>query len=467
MDLVREPLVLGGVFLLLLIFLTVIFTARVVRGRKEINRLNDNAEALRGSLSLAEAELNLLNEAVRDLSCVVTKKDLLVLILKKFIKQTPSRKGCLLVKEGDNFICKLASGIDKKALREARFKSGEGLVGEVLRNLAPTIIKDIRVHERIKTSPKDSLLAGETKTVLSLPLLVGGKVEGIVNLYGEEASHFETNLRLYSTLASQAQISIQNANFYLQMAEKQRMQRELEIARDIQRLLLPDGSPQLPGFDIVGSNISAEEVGGDYYDYIPVSAQELGLVIGDVSGKGVPAGLVMTMVRTILRSEAPGERSPKEVLARVNRLLYPDLKPGTFITLFYAILNTENRSLAWARAGHDPAILYHQAKGEHELLRDEGMALGMDSGEMFSQIIEESTVQLNSGDALILYTDGVTEAMNPKEEEFGLERLVETVVENGEVAAEPLMKRITEKVTKFAGSAKQHDDITLIVLRAK
>ena len=464
MDLFREPLFPGGVFLVLLIFLTVMFTMRMFRRGKQINRLN---EALRGSLSLSEAELNLLNEAVRDLSCVVTKKDLLVLILKKFIKQTPSRKGCLLVKEGNNFICKLASGIEKEVLTGARFKPGEGLVGEVLRNLSPTIIKDVRAHERIKTSPKDSLLAGETRAVLSLPLLVGDKVEGIVNLYGEEPTHFETNLRLYSTLASQAQISIQNANFYLQMAEKQRMERELEIARDIQQLLLPESSPQVPGFEIVGGNNSAVEVGGDYYDYIPVSDGALGLVIGDVSGKGVPAGLVMTMVRTILRSEAPGEKSPKEVLSRVNRLLYPDLKPGTFITLFYAILNMEDRSLAWARAGHDPAILYHQKKEEHELLQTGGLALGIDSGEMFNQVVEEGRVQLNSGDALILYTDGVTEAMNQKREEFGLNRLIQVVVENGEVGATALLAKIKERINKFVGQAKQHDDITLIVLRAK
>ena len=345
-----------------------------------------------------------------------------------------------------------------------RIKMGEGVVGQVAESGRSILIKDARRDPRTPGVSADFL---QIKTMVVTPLQIKEEVLGVIALVNkkDDGRFSEVDDSLLRALGNQAAISINNAKLYQALSEKERLEKELQIARDIQRLLLPQSAPEMEGFELASLARPAMEVGGDYYDYIPVSKDEWGLVIADVSGKGVPAALVMAMVRSTLRAEAVGKSRAAEVLVKVNRSIYGDIKDDMFISLFYLILNTKKRTLNYARAGHDPSILFHADKGGYELLSNDGMALGVDEGPFFNEALKEGEVELKSGDAVILYTDGITEAMNAKSEEFGFQRLLDIVQKDG--GTSELIDRIEQGVAGFTGGIPQHDDITLVVLTVK
>ncbi len=249
------------------------------------------------------------------------------------------------------------------------------------------------------------------------------------------------------------------------ITERERMQKELEIARHVQMKLLPKESPQLPGYDVAGTCIPATEVGGDYFDFISLGRGKLGIAVGDVSGKGVSAAIYMTLTKGILQSHVGFDDSPVTVLGRVNRLIYRTIEKGIFVSLFYAVLDTAARQLVYSRAGHNPGFLLKQGSADFQTLHPPGMALGLDEGALFSSIIRENTVPLNSGDVLVFYTDGITEAMNVREEEYGEERLMKCIANNSHLPSKEMVDQITADVNRFAGAQPQHDDITLVVMR--
>jgi len=205
------------------------------------------------------------------------------------------------------------------------------------------------------------------------------------------------------------------------------------------------------GFELAGINIPARQVSGDYFDYIKVDEDRLGVVIADVSGKGVPASLIMAICRSALRAEARGSVSPAEVLRKVNRQLYPDIKEDMFISMAYIILDHTNASVTLSRGGHDAPLLYRARTGEVEKLKPPGMALGIDSGDVFDRITGDISVPLETDDCLVLYTDGITEALDADGDEFGPERMIRSVQASAGEGA--------------AGLIAQNDDITLIVIR--
>ncbi len=249
------------------------------------------------------------------------------------------------------------------------------------------------------------------------------------------------------------------------ITERERMQKELEIARHVQMKLLPKESPQLPGYDVAGVCLPATEVGGDYFDFISLGRGKLGIAVGDVSGKGVSAAIYMTLTKGILQSHVGFDDSPVTVLGRVNSLIYRTIEKGIFISLFYAVLDTAARKLIYSRAGHNPGFLLKQDSVDFESLHPPGMALGLDEGALFSSIIEENTVSLTAGDVLVFYTDGITEAMNVREEEYGEDRLMKCISHNSHLPSKQMVDQITADVNRFAGTQPQHDDITLVVMR--
>jgi len=240
---------------------------------------------------------------------------------------------------------------------------------------------------------------------------------------------------------------------------------EIAEARAIQEGLLPKEIPQLPGYEIAGVNIPAGQVSGDYYDYIPIAANRFGIAIADVCGKGVPASLIMAMCRSVLRSVAPSSSSAARVLHQVNRQLYPDIREDMFISMAYLILEKGSENLLLARAGHDAPLLYRTATRSVEKVNPPGMALGIDSGGVFDRVTGDFTVRLESGDCLILYTDGVTEALDSNGIEFGIARLIEVIQGSADESAQAVVVQVTEKVRSFVGSQPQNDDITLVAIR--
>jgi sigma-B regulation protein RsbU (phosphoserine phosphatase) len=231
--------------------------------------------------------------------------------------------------------------------------------------------------------------------------------------------------------------------------------------------LLPQEDPLIHGFKISGTNVPARIISGDYYDYIDLGDQKFGVAIADVSGKGVPAGLLMAMCRSSLRSFASSDASPSSVMAAVNRQLFPDIREDMFISMSYGILNTANDTLTLSRAGHEPALLFRRDTGQVELLRSPGLALGIESGSVFERVTRDQEVALKTGDCVLFYTDGVKEAIDKEEEEFGMERMCESFRMAAPLGAEAILSRMQEELAQFTGDGPQMDDITLVAIEKR
>lgn len=248
------------------------------------------------------------------------------------------------------------------------------------------------------------------------------------------------------------------------ISERERMARELEIARQVQMKLLPKEDPDFEESDIAGFCIPAEKVGGDYYDFITLNEKCIGLVIGDVSGKGVPASIYMTLTKGVFQSYSE-EKSPRNLLIKVNSLLYKTIERGTFISLFYAILNVKSKQLVYARGGHNPVIYYNSRADTCKLLESSGMALGLDAGEIFNQLLQEEKMQLYQGDLLVFYTDGFIEAMNHERCEYSEEKLINIVYNNRHKGSKEMINTIYTDVKKYIKNYPHYDDMTMIVVK--
>ncbi len=246
-------------------------------------------------------------------------------------------------------------------------------------------------------------------------------------------------------------------------AELERKRYELKMAHDIQQSFLPDAIPDLPGFELAAQNIPAKEVGGDFYDFIPISEGKIGLTIADVSGKGVPAALFMALSRTIVRAKATRSSGVREVIRDANSLITADAKSGMFVTLFYAVLDLSERTLTYVSAGHNPPVIFKAKTRTLMRLDAKGIALGA----IADIELEERKIILDGGDTVVFYTDGVTEAINKSMDQFGEERLITTIKVNHELSADDMIEKIKGEMLAFCGDEPQFDDITLMVLKAE
>lgn len=349
-------------------------------------------------------------------------------------------------------------------LRLSSIRRGEGVLGAALVDPRPRLYVEA---ELIPNPAADNPLLAHSAMVA--PLIYRRKILGVLALAnGPMSTPFtEKDMNVFKTIAEQSAFALYNEVVYLEAGEKKRLDHDLEIAREIQAILLPSAPPAMAGYELSGVNVPARQVSGDYLDYIKVDDRRLGVAIADVSGKGVPASLIMAMCRSVIRSEAVGKTSAAEVLRRVNQQLYPDIKEDMFISMAYLILDSENNSVTLARAGHDAPLFYHAATGDIEKLSPKGMALGIDSGTVFNRVCADFQFDLHADDCVLLYTDGATEALNREGAEYGLPRLIDLLQNSAPNGANAIVGRITDDVKSFVGNYPQHDDITLIAIRKK
>ena len=249
------------------------------------------------------------------------------------------------------------------------------------------------------------------------------------------------------------------------ISERERLKKELEIAAKVQLSLLPKEEPKIPGYDIASISIPAVEAGGDYFDYVKLSGDKIGIAIGDVSGKGVGAAIYMTLTKGILQAHAEEDVSPRNVLAKVNRLLYKTIEKNSFVSMFYAILDTKKHTILYSRAGHNPGILCSETGGKTKLLLSKGMALGLEEGSIFTSTLNEEEISLNIGDVFVLYTDGFTEAMNQKQEQYGEQQLIHLIENNRNLSSHGLINLILKDVKRFVDNYPQHDDMTILIVK--
>jgi sigma-B regulation protein RsbU (phosphoserine phosphatase) len=250
-----------------------------------------------------------------------------------------------------------------------------------------------------------------------------------------------------------------------EMVGKERIRRELEIAHELEEKLLPAVEARIPGWEVSGFHRSAEEVGGDYYEVVPLGGNRYGVAIGDVAGKGIPGLVVMAMAGALLRSQAPQFDSPARLLIKLNDLVHPSVKRGMFITIFYGILDADTGTLVFANAGHSPLLYYSSANSVCFPIKTTGMPLGIVRGDRFAKGLSDQTIQLEPGDLLLQYTDGVNEATNANEEEYGLPRLVAVLGAAGNATAAEVVGRLSTDVDAFVQGTAQSDDITILAVR--
>jgi sigma-B regulation protein RsbU (phosphoserine phosphatase) len=299
---------------------------------------------------------------------------------------------------------------------------------------------------------------------LGVGVEIGGVPVGVLMANTHAARRFlEDEAQLLGLLASQLAQTLERERLYQEALERRSLERELELARDIQSSFLPDCCPHVPGCDIHAHYSPARQVGGDFFDFIHTSAPAacLGIVIADVTDKGVPASLFMALSRTLLRATAIDGRPPAAVLDKTNRLILADSRAGLFVTCFYAMLQLDTGELVYANGGHNYPLHYHAASGEITPLRAQGIVLGIVPQPHF----EQRSVLLEPGDFVLFYTDGVTEAMNGQRELFGEERLCAVLREHSDCPAQALVEAVLAAVQAFAADEGQSDDITMVVLR--
>ncbi len=256
-----------------------------------------------------------------------------------------------------------------------------------------------------------------------------------------------------------------NADEDLSDVERKMLDHELAIAEELQANLLPRKVPQIPGYDVSAYYRPSREVGGDYYDFIEIDSDHLGILVADVSGKGIPGSIVMTETRALVKSEAVRTLSPAETLTRVNRVLYHDIKRGMFVTVYYAILQLQKAILTCVSAGHNPMVLWRKASNTCHLVNPNGLALGIDKGPLFEKTLKEQKIQLFKGDRFALYTDGVIESMNRQNEQFGQNRFYLRVKQLADKSSSEFLSLLVTELEAHQGDAPQHDDITIVTGR--
>lgn len=330
------------------------------------------------------------------------------------------------------------------------------------------VLRDEMSGETDAGDPDKDYLRKKSRLLLGLPLSVKGKVLGVMLIEEEDSIHGipssyirEKRLEIVTGITQQAALAIQNDLLQSEVVERERLEREMQLAREIQKTFLPERMPSLNGWDLDIRWYPARQVGGDFYDVFELEDAQLGLVIADVADKGMPAALFMTLVRTLIRAAIKEELSPASVLARVNDLLVPDARQGMFVTVFYAVISLETGMLRFANAGHNPPLLRRSSTGEFEELTRSGMALGVIEG---IELIERQ-IQLERNDLLVFYTDGLTEAFSPQEELYGVERLRETLqaIDVSDDAS-TVIRKIEASVNLFVQGLPRSDDLTLAVL---
>ena len=347
----------------------------------------------------------------------------------------------------------------------------------ILQNMKRSAINDLILSNRktyvnndINKSDFNSLFNDFDKKVGSfagVPLLSSkGDIIGILYSAKSAILGFDPDdVNLLEAYASQAAIALENTQLLKISLERERMEKELQIAREVQRRLLPQSTPEIRNLGIETLTITAYEVGGDYYDFFNSNHNRLGMVIGDVSGKGTSAAFYMAETKGIIQSLARNFDSPKDILTNTNKLLYSSMEKKSFISILAAIIDLKQKCLTFARAGHCPIIHYNAKTKNTSMFKTKGIAVGLDSGQIFDSTLEEYKLDVNKNDILAFYTDGLSEARNVEGEEFGEERLSNIIKENSNLEVKELKEVIIDKILGFLDGQNLHDDLTLLLIK--
>ena len=398
-----------------------------------------------------------------DVSTIVGTDKILDLTTQTFIDALKINKFGILLKDYDKDVLVLARGVG--------FTNQNWIINKS--NIIP-IYKEKSLTSNypvIEQQDFENVFPGKSERLIEesiysiIPMIVKSKVVGAL-LFGLKYSGSKfggKDLELLTAAANQLAVSLENARLYKTEAEKITIERDLDLAKKIQQSLLPKNIPNLIGLDICGEMIPAMQVGGDYYDLIPISDTKLFVAVADVSGKGLSASLYMTKLQTMIQLATQASSSPKEILIEINKRLYQLMERRWFITMTLALFDTENKTIKFCRAGHMPLITANN--GTVESIKTEGIGLGLEKGEVFEKTLQEVELKTKSNQIFAFFSDGIAEAMNEKDEMFGEEKLNRILKGKSNNRSTEIMDKIWSEVKLFRGSTPVNDDMTMVIVK--
>ncbi len=444
----------------------------------ENGEVMDRARRLDPNASKVQQNFERLLDVGRTISSTLVVEDLLDLVIEKVLEVTRADRGfMMLIEEGNpepvfkiglTWNKKDGNARRKKKLDRTQFMFSTTVTKKALSEKRSVVLQDVGMAGG--DDPSVSMMQMDLHAVMVTPLLEKGNVLGLIYVDSKMSNQEfgDSDLELFEALAGQAAIGLKNALLYTQVATQQRVESEIAIAAQMQNDLCPETTPKISGLEIVGYMSPAREVGGDYYDYVEdphAPGQALGMVVGDVSGKGLGAGIVAVMARCFLRSmmSAYGLEDPSQLLKYLNHTLTGELKPGKFMTMLLMFWDAPNSLLRYASAGHENLIVWRPSTRRAEAVTSGGSPLGISrtTGGPTGNV----EMVLQPGDTVVTYTDGVTEAMDMEDNEYTLERLLALVNHYGGRSPAEIQNAILQDVAKHRGKREQTDDITMVLLR--
>jgi sigma-B regulation protein RsbU (phosphoserine phosphatase) len=414
---------------------------------------------LYGQLQKNAIEKELVLNIAKKFNSAVHLEQLLDLILDSIKTIVPyDAAGIFLVNEDSQEIeSAVVRGYDEKVLDDIKMNVGQGLIGHVAKIGKPVIVKDVSFDEHYV------VVRETTQSEITVPISHAGQVIGVLNLESDKLGAYHDGfIDILMALAGEAGIAIKNAQLNEEAIKNEELQKEMEIAGKIQQAILPQQLPHVENLDIAGKSIPCHAVGGDFFDVLKLTESQIGICIGDVSGKGVPGAIMMSVLYTSFRGKVFELKSTADMVYALNNILCINTAEGRYATFFYCALDFERLVMYYTNAGHNPPLIMKKT-GDWIKLREGGFVLGF----LRDQEYRQMTQLIDPGDIIVLYTDGVTEVFNGQDELFGEDRLKKIISDNRELCAKEIKNKIIDAVKDFAPDQEQQDDITLVVIKVE
>ena len=411
-------------------------------------------------LKLAVEELSILNDVATAITSTQSLEKVIALMVQRCIKHLKVEQGAVMILDEQDTSKPFQTMIRKQdsAMEILPYRFDSQLTGWMLKNKSPLMVNDLKNDTRFNFSGEMEL---PVKTILSVPMSLKGRMIGLLTVFNKksEAGFSADDQRLLSIIAAQSAHVLENARLNQKEQDLIKMEEEFRMAKEIQLNILPKEIPKIDRYDIHAINISAREVGGDYYDFIKLPGDKLAFCLGDITGKGLPAAMLMANLQATLRGQAFTQNSVKNIIKVSNLLLFNSTASNRFATVFYGVLDYPNNSITFCNAGHDAPL---DIKGDKlDRLNEGGLLLGcFDFAEY-----EEATKSIEVGESIIIYSDGVTEAMNEINQEFGEDKFISIVKANQDLPAKELIDLIIKEIKAHSGNVAQSDDITLVIVK--
>ena len=413
-------------------------------------------------------DIESLQSLSRAVSSVLNVDKLTEMISEFTAEYSNSQFSWLVLRETDDdaFYLMSSHGLTDEQKDNMNFRIDEGTSGLIFKSGEPLISQDVAREESTKHLKAWN---AAIKSLIGYPLISEAGVIGILYAgMNEEYGYDNEDIDLLGAFSNHIVIALENAKLVEGSIEKERLEHELRLAHEVQLNLLPKGVPVLPDdIDIAAASMPANEVGGDYFDFIEIDENRIGLVIGDVSGKGTSAAFYMAEIKGMIQAYSRIYDSPCKILCDVNRALWGNMDRRSFISLTYAIVDTKKHKMKFSRAGHMPVLHYYEKENEWSEQAPKGIGLGLDEGDIFEKVIEEVEIKLKSDELYFFYTDGASDAMNNGQEEFGEENLKKSLSKYYHLSCEEIKANLINDIWNHIGNQDVHDDITMIIMKIK